>query len=429
MARVAVFGIGYVGLTSAACLAHLGHTVIAVDIDERRVEDLRAANIPILEDGLPELVREGTSSGRLTFTTNGAEAVAEADSVFLCVPTPQDADGSADVGAVLSVARDIGPLLVPDATVVLKSTVPVGTSLKVARILARSDVHVVNNPEFLREGSAVHDFLHPDRLVIGATDIAAARRVEELYLGLNAPAVITDPASAELIKYASNAFLATKISYINAISAICESVGADVQDVALGMGYDKRIGFEFLKAGPGWGGSCFPKDSSALIHTAAQNGYRFALLEGVVEVNQQQLARLGERIAVTAKAEKGAHVAVWGLTFKARTDDLRDSPSLAICAGLLARGIAVRAYDPTVSLHRPRPGLLPDALELAESPLAAVTGASVLVVLTEWDEFRWVDLERVAHEMAGRSVIDGRNLLDPAAVRRSGLNYHGVGRV
>jgi UDPglucose 6-dehydrogenase len=300
--------------------------------------------------------------------------------------------------------------------------VPVGSTKVVERVLQRSDVKVVSNPEFLREGSAVKDFLKPDRVVVGSDDQAAAIRVASLYLGVAAPFIVTDPASAETIKYAANAFLATKISFVNAVAAVCEAVGADVNDVVLGIGYDKRIGQEFLKPGPGWGGSCFPKDTLALIGIAEDHGYDFNLLHGVVTVNDEQRERIVAKVRVAVGGDlSGALVGVWGLTFKANTDDLRDSPALAIIKVLVTAGAKVRAYDPTVTK-------LLDGIEVVDSALAACDGAQALVVLTEWDEFKWVDLHDVRDRLAASAIVDARNHLDRAAALRLGFSYQGVGR-
>jgi len=427
---IAVVGAGYVGLTTAACLAHLGHEVVCADIDAERVARLRKGEVPILEDGLVALITEGLAAKRLSFVVGAAVAARGADVVFLCVQTPRGEDGSADLSFVESVAREIAPVLVPRAIVVNKSTVPVGSTRFVQRVLAEAGttehVTVASNPEFLREGQAVHDFLHPDRIVIGCEDPESAVRVSELYRGVHAPVLVTDPASAEMIKYASNAFLATKISFINAIANVCEAVDADVREVAIGMGYDARIGFQFLHPGPGFGGSCFPKDVAALLHTARDAGYDFDLLDGVVEVNRGQHDRIVEKVRAAAGGSlAGAEVAVWGLTFKADTDDLRDSPALVICRRLLEEGATVQAYDPAAGEHAQ--SLLAD-LELRADAYDAATGADAVVLLTEWDEFRWLDFERVASAMKGRAIVDARNLLDPAAMRRRGFDYRGVGR-
>lgn len=418
---IAVIGTGYVGLTTGACLAHLGHSVVCADVDEDKVTRLKDGDVPILEDGLGQLVGEGLRAGRLSFVLGAAAAVNGAEFVYLCVPTPQGPDGSADLSFIESAAEEIGPLLDSDTIVINKSTVPVGSTRVVERALHRGDVHVVSNPEFLREGSAVHDFLHPDRVVIGCEDQAAAVRVASVYIGIPAPIMVTDPASAETIKYASNAFLATKISFVNAVAAVCEAVGADVNDVVLGMGYDKRIGQEFLRPGPGWGGSCFPKDTNALIRIAEDAGYDFRLLKGVVEVNEEQFERVADKVAALAGGSlEGITVAAWGLTFKSRTDDMRDSPSLAVIQRLLTRGATVRAYDPAIRgpLH---------GIEVVDDPYAACEGSDVLVVLTEWDDFRWVDFDKVAEVMSHRRVVDARNLLDRSALRRRGFAYEGIG--
>ncbi len=430
MSTVGVVGAGYVGLTTAACLAHLGHVVVCADIDADRIERLRKGNVPILEEGLSELVSAGLSSGLLSFAVGAVEAADHAEFVFLCVPTPHGVDGAADLTAVDDVTREIGPALRAGAVVVNKSTMPVGSTRRVDRLLreagAPADVRVVSNPEFLREGSAVADFLHPHRIVVGADEPAVAVRVFELYKGIQAPIVVTDAASAEVIKYASNAFLATKVSFVNAIANLCESMSADVRSVALGMGYDPRIGFEFLQPGPGWGGSCFPKDTAALLHASRAAGYDFSLLRGVVEVNEEQRDRMVAKVrAAHGGPLDGARVGVWGLTFKANTDDLRDSPAVAI-AGLLAdEGAVVRAYDPAASDSTQE--LLP-YLQVVTDPYEACDGADVLVVLTEWDEFRRLDFDRVAAAMGSPSIVDTRNLLDPAALRRQGFSYVGVGR-
>jgi UDPglucose 6-dehydrogenase len=422
MSKIAVIGTGYVGLTTGACFAHIGHDVICADIDEAKVAMLRRGEIPILEPGLDNLVREGVDGGRLEFVVGAANAVAECEFAYLCVPTPQSVDGSADLSYIESAAREIGPILPSEAVVVNKSTVPVGSTRVVEQALGRSDVSVVSNPEFLREGSAIHDFLTPDRIVIGAEDQAAAVRVASLYIGITAPVIVTDPASAETIKYAANAFLATKISFINAVAAVCEAVGADIKDVALGMGYDSRIGHEFLKPGPGWGGSCFPKDTRAMVRIAEDAGYDFNLLKGVVSVNEEQLNRVADKVVELAGGSvQGKRVGAWGLTFKARTDDLRESPSLEVLGRLRERGAEIRAFDPAVKHAL-------EGIEVVDDPYAAVEGAEVLVVLTEWDEFRWLDVDKVAGLMAARNVVDARNLLDRAALARRGFEYRGIGR-
>ncbi|HVV38073.1 MAG TPA: UDP-glucose/GDP-mannose dehydrogenase family protein [Acidimicrobiales bacterium] len=423
MADIAVIGTGYVGLTTGAYLAHLGHNVVCADVVPEKVEALNRGEVPIHEAGLDEMVEQGIEAGRLKFVLGAVTAAAEAEFIFLCLPTPQGEDGSADLSYVEAVARDIGPHIRPESIVVNKSTVPVGSNLRVAALLNRDDVFVVSNPEFLREGQALQDSLNPDRIVIGANDQEAALRLAELYESLHAPVLVTDPASAETIKYAANAFLATKVSFINAVAHFCELVGADIKDVALGMGQDKRIGFEFLRPGPGWGGSCFPKDSRALIHMAEDRGYGFDLLRSVVAVNDEQYERVADKIAFAAGGSlEGKTIAVWGLTFKARTDDTRESPALFIIERLLARGAKVQAFDPMASRQF-------DEFAVCDDAYAAVEGAAALAVLTEWEEFRFVDLTKVRSLMVGTNIVDARNLLDPAAVRRHGFTYDGIGRL
>ncbi len=431
---LAVVGTGYVGLTTGACFAHLGHHVVCADIDEAKVARLEAGEIPIVEAGLAEIVREARAAGRLRFVVGAAAAAADADLVFLCVPTPQGEDGSADLSYIETAAAEIAPVLRPGAVVVNKSTVPVGSTKVVENVLRRTDVSVVSNPEFLREGTAVHDFLHPDRVVVGSADRVAAERVAALYDGIRTEVLITDPASAETIKYAANGFLAMKISFVNAVAAMCEAVGADVADVVRGIGSDRRIGSAFLNPGPGWGGSCFPKDSRALVKIAEEHGYNFTMMRGVIDVNEEQRARMVDKVvrAVGGRSTAdlaGRTIGVLGLTFKAGTDDLRESPSLAVIAELRADGALVQAYDPTVV--EPLDALRMTALEgitVCADPVATAAGADVLVVLTEWPEFASVDLGAIAAAMSGDAVVDARNLLDPAAVRAAGLRYDGVGR-
>lgn len=426
MARLAIIGTGYVGLTTGVCLAHLGHDVVCADTDADKVARLSRGEVPIVEHGLDDLLAEGLRNGNLRFVVGAANAVVDAEVVFLCVPTPQSADGSADLSYVEAACAEISHALTYEAIVVNKSTVPVGSARVVERVLRRPDVRVVSNPEFLREGSAIDDFLKPDRVVIGCDDRAAGMAVATLYDAIRPQVVITDPASAETIKYAANAFLATKLSFMNAIAAICEGVGADVDDVIVGIGYDKRIGSEFLRPGPGWGGSCFGKDSRALLKIAHDAGYQFDLLEGVIAVNNEQFDRVTDKIRVAAGGSlSDATIAVWGLTFKARTDDLRDSPSIAIIDRLLAAGAKVRAFDPTVTA--PKPGI-PAGIVISPDAITATAGADVLTVLTEWDDFRWIAPTDVAAVMTGRGVVDGRNLLDRKAWQQAGFTHVGIGR-
>ncbi len=419
---VAVVGTGYVGLTTGACLAHLGHRVVCGDVDAARVATLLAGSVPFYEPGLAELVREGVQAGRLSFVLGGEVAVRGAELVFLCVPTPQADDGSVDLSYVEAAAAAIAPALEPSAVVVNKSTVPVGSAAIVERIIDRADITVVSNPEFLREGSAISDFLRPDRVVIGTDSEEAGLRVAALYQSVDTPILITSPASAETIKYAANAFLATKVSFVNAIAAVCEAVGADILDVVKGLGLDRRIGQDFLRPGPGWGGSCFPKDTRALVSIAEQGGYDFKLLRGVIASNSEQHDRMVAKVQRAVGGDlAGRTVAVWGLAFKANTDDVRDSPAVAIVARLVEAGASVRAYDPQAKVSMPGLTQVPAALE-------ACDGADALVVLTEWSEFLGADLVGVAARLRGDGVVDTRNVLDQAAAAKAGLRLEGVGR-
>ena len=420
---IAVVGAGYVGLTAAACFARLGHRVVCTDVDPDKVAGLKQGRVPIHEPGLAELVGEGLASGGLAFARGSAGAAAEADFVYLCVPTPQRSDGSADVSFLEAAAREIGPHLRPGAVVVNKSTVPTGSAALVQRIVGRSDIGVASNPEFLREGSAIGDFLRPDRVVIGAEDRAVAERVAELYEGTGAPVILTDPNSAETVKYAANAFLATKLSFTNAIAAVCEAVGADIGDVLSGMGSDSRIGHQFMTPGPGWGGSCLPKDTRALIAVAEAGGYDFSLLRGVLAVNDEQFGRIVDKVAGRVRL-LGARIALLGLAFKAGTDDVRASPAVEIARRLAAAGAAVQAYDPAVPA-----AAVADAFWITVKPdaYAACEGAAALVVATEWQEFAELDFSRIAALVAERHVIDARNLLDRAEIERHGFTYSGVG--
>ncbi len=431
---IAIVGTGYVGLTTGACLASLGYQVTCCDIDATKVATLRQGVIPIVEEGLADIVADGLTSGRLSFEHGVDPAVRDSDIVFLCVPTPQDEDGSADLQYVRAAADELGPLLKSGAIVVNKSTVPVGSFHVVGTHLQRDDVSVVSNPEFLREGTAVYDFLQPDRVVIGAINPEAAERIADLYSSLDAPIITTDPASAELIKYSSNGFLAMKISFINSVAAVCEQVGADITDVVAGLGSDHRVGSAFLRPGPGWGGSCFPKDARALVSTSAQYGFDFSLMRGVIETNEHQYQRMIDKTVRAAGRRwgerlDGVTVGVWGLTFKANTDDLRESPSLRIVEGLRRLGVHVQAYDPTTTgpLTSVQQAALGD-LTLASSALDAVRDADALVVLTEWDEFATIDLTTVRSAMRGHGILDARNVLDRDLAIELGFDYQGVGR-
>jgi len=421
-----VIGTGYVGLTTGVCFAHLGHDVICADIDVDKVARLDRGESPIVEERIEELIAEGLETGRLRFTDSPAAAVSDCEIAFLCVPTPSLPDGSVDLVFIESAVEMIADALPPGAVVATKSTVPVGSTRVVEQTLGRHDVAVVSNPEFLREGTAVRDFLAPDRVVIGSDDPEASVRVAALYEPLEAPVVITDPATAETVKYVANAFLATKLSFVNAFAAVCEAVGADVDDVMVSLGHDRRIGPEYLQPGPGWGGSCFPKDTRALLQISEEAGYPFRFLEGVLEVNAQQVDRVVAKVeAAVGGSLDAANVAVWGLTFKANTDDLRESPSLAVVERLLERGAVVRAWDPTVDAPRPP---IPESVEICADPYSACAGAAVLAVLTEWDELRWLDANKVAELMSQQAVVDARNILDRSEWMRAGFDHQGIGR-
>jgi UDPglucose 6-dehydrogenase len=427
--RVAVIGTGYVGLTTGACLSSLGHHVTCADVDADKVARLARGEVAILEPGLPELVAENTLAGRLAFVVGGRRAVLAgggAEVVFLCVPTPMGAGGAADLAAVEAVIDEVGDALPAGCVIVNKSTVPVGTAARVAELVGRDDVAVVSNPEFLREGSAVTDFLNPDRIVVGSRSQNAAERVAALYARLGAPTVLTDAESAELVKYAANCFLAMKLSYVNAMAELCERLGADVLDVTEGMGYDRRIGQSFLAPGPGWGGSCLPKDTLALLQVARAADFDFGLLRATIDTNVRQRERIVNKIAEAAgRPLAGARVGLLGLTFKAGTDDLRESPALAVAGLLRERGAELTGYDPAVP--EPVPGLT-DALTVADDAHQAAKGAAVLAVLTEWPEFRSLDWARLAGEVEQRCVVDTRNLLDHDVLRRVGFRVRGVGR-
>jgi len=424
VAEIAVVGTGYVGLTTGTCFSRLGHRVVCFDNDAAKVEGLRDGHVPIVEAGLDELVTQGLEDGLLRFSTETKDGVASADFVFLCLPTPDLPNGSVDMSYVDAVAKQIGPWLRPGTVVVNKSTVPVGTTRHVAQLLGRDDVFVVSNPEFLREGNAVADFLNPSRVVVGGDDAGAVERVAKLYDGTNAPVITCDATTAETIKYAANAFLATKISFINSIANICEYLGADVRVVADAIGRDPRIGGQFLQPGPGFGGSCFPKDTIGLLRLAEDAGYDFGVLRSVIEANDQQLARTVAKVRdAVGGSLRGMAIAVWGLTFKANTDDRRHSPAVEVVRRLVAEGAQVTAFDPTVS------GVVPElpSVGVAANAIEACRGAEALVVLTEWREFAIVPPASVREVMAGAAVVDARNLLDPGSWRSVGFVYQGVG--
>jgi UDPglucose 6-dehydrogenase len=425
MADISIIGAGYVGLTTGACFAHLGHHVTVADIVPEKIESLRRGEIPILEAGLQELVAEGLEAGNLHFVVGAGNACRDAEFHYLCVPTPQDTDGSADLSYLVAAAEEIKDILPAGSVVVNKSTVPVGTTNIVENVIQREDINVVSNPEFLREGTAVTDFLHPDRVVVGAEDQEAAIRVAGLYARVAAPVMVTDPVSSELIKYASNAFLAVKLTFVNEMANLCEKVGADIDDVTLGMGYDTRIGRSFLRPGPGWGGSCFPKDAAALVRIAESAGCELDFIEQAIALNSGHFQRTADKVAAAVPGGvENKTVGAWGLTFKAGTDDLRESPAIEVLTRLMAMGARIQAYDPAV--HQALDSL--PEVRVVDDPYTAAEGADVLVVLTEWSEFKSLNFDKVGELMTSRTIVDARNLLDRSALKRRGFTHIGMGR-
>ncbi|MEV4729679.1 UDP-glucose/GDP-mannose dehydrogenase family protein [Saccharopolyspora sp. NPDC049426] len=422
--RIVVVGCGYVGLTTGACLARLGHDVTCCDVDGEKIARLRRGEVDIREPDLGELVAAGAAAGSLRFTQDGARAVTEAEFVFLCLPTPMGTDGAADLSAVETVAGEIRESLPRGAVVVTKSTVPVGTAKRLTRLLGREDVAVVSNPEFLREGFAVQDFLHPARVVVGAQDQRAAERIAALYDPLEAHAVLMDPVSAELVKYAANGFLATKLSYVNDLAELCERTGGDIEAITEGMKRDRRVAPSFLSAGPGWGGSCLPKDTAALLHTADSVGVALPLLGAAVRANAHHQARVVQKVVDCCGGDvSGARVGLLGLTFKAGTDDLRDSPALAVARMLSDRGARLRGYDPACAQ-----GTEVERIRCVADAYLAAEEADVLVLLTNWAEFAVLDWAKVVEVMRTPVLIDARNQLDPRELTREGITWRGTGR-
>ncbi len=433
MMKIAMIGAGYVGLVSGACFADFGHKVACVDTDQGKIDALLAGKMPIYEPGLDQLVASNVAAGRLSFTTRIRDAVKDADAVFIAVGTPsRRGDGHADLSYVYAAAREIGEALDHDCVVVTKSTVPVGTGNEVERILrevnGRNRIAVVSNPEFLREGAAISDFKRPDRIVIGSEEEWASDVMREIYrpLYLNqAPLLFTGRRTAELTKYAANAFLATKITFINEMADLCEIVGADVQDVSRGIGLDNRIGSKFLHAGPGYGGSCFPKDTLALLKTAQDNDVPIRIVEAVVQVNDNRKRAMGRKIIKALGGDaRGKKVALLGLTFKPNTDDMRDAPSLAIVQSLLDAGAEITAFDPEgMAVAAP---LMPE-VTMATDPYAAAKDADVVVIVTEWDAFRALDLKQLATLVAQKKLVDLRNIYRRSEVERAGFEHYSVG--
>ncbi|MBI2953797.1 MAG: UDP-glucose/GDP-mannose dehydrogenase family protein [Chloroflexi bacterium] len=427
---ICVIGIGYVGLVTSTCFADLGNKVFCLDTNEEKIEALKKGILPIFEPGLEELVVRNYQSSRLVFTTDYDEAVGQAGVVLIAVGTPSGKEGEADLHYVEAAAAGVARSMTKPVVVVNKSTVPIGSGDFVVNVIRKNltkdlDFAVVSNPEFLREGSAVYDFMNPDRVVLGATDRAAADTVAELYSSLKCPVLITDLRTAEMIKYASNAFLATRVSFINEISRICERLGADVKQVALGMGYDRRIGHAFLDAGLGWGGSCFPKDVKALEHMGAMNGCHPQLLRAVMEINKDQRRHLVQKVREALGTLQDRKIGVLGLSFKPNTDDMREAPSIEVVHLLQHEGAVVKAYDPVaqaVANH------YLTGVEYCQNPYELARGADALVVVTEWNEFKRLDMSRIKSIMRQPVVVDGRNIYDPAVMRQQGFVYLSMGR-
>jgi UDPglucose 6-dehydrogenase len=430
--NICMVGTGYVGLVTGACLADFGMNVVCVDKDADKIASLQRGEVPIYEPGLKEVIARNEGAGRLRFTTDLRAGIEEALAIFIAVGTPPRPDGSADLTFVRQVAEAIAEHMNGYKVVVTKSTVPTGTGRMIEQILreknGRHEFSVVSNPEFLREGSAVSDFLRPDRVVIGASDARAVEVLKEIYSPLylvETPFVITDVASAELIKYASNGFLAAKISFINEVARICELMGADVHAVARGMGLDRRIGGKFLHPGPGFGGSCFPKDTAAAADLARQAGYTFEIIEATIRANEKTKRRMIDKIRQTAGPLAGKTAAVLGLSFKPETDDIRESPALAVVEDLRKEGVRIRAFDPAAMANAR--AVYPD-IEYAADAYDCSTGADFLVLATEWNAFRKLDLDRLASVMKSRTMVDLRNVYEPDEMRRLGWTYSGVGR-
>ena len=420
--QVAIIGAGYVGLVTGGGLASLGHRVRLGEADPDRVARLESGDVPIFEQGLPDLLSRGSERELISYHTSNIEAVVGAELVFLCLPTPAGDDGRADLGLIHAVVDELANEVADDAIFVIKSTVPPGTVAGLRKRLADlgSSARVVSHPEFLREGKALDDFMKPDRIVVGAYEDEDAEAIAGLYESLDANVVRTDPTSAEMIKYASNSYLAARLTFVNTLANVCEAVGADVIDVISGMGMDHRIGPHFLQPGPGYGGSCSPKDTAALIGVAEDAGYDFELLRAVIEADHEQRRRIAEKVRQAAGGGlRGRRVAMWGVTFKAGTDDVRESPALRIAELLEEDGADVVAYDPEGTT---------DQVTMVAGPIEATRDADVLFVATEWPEFLTVDMTEVAEAMKGYRVVDSRNLLDPTAVRAAGLDYWGLGR-
>lgn len=425
MKDVAVIGAGYVGLSTAACFAKMGHNVVLSEIDSTKTELIRAGISPIFEAGLSELLFEVTSSGHLSVTENNVEAVSSSDLVFICLPTPQHIDGSANTDVVFDVIDSISVVLTSKSILITKSTMPIGSVKKIQNLVRKTGAIVAANPEFLREGTAIQDTLHPERVIIGCDDRDSADRIAKLYVSVDSQIFITDPQSAELIKYASNAFLATKVTFINSVARLCDAVGADIATVSQALGSDSRIGNKFLKPGPGWGGSCFPKDTSALLRQSTDNGHSFKLLDAVISGNLEHQLDIVQQIVNLLADNGGNRIAVLGLTFKAGTDDLRDSPALFIVQQLLNLGFVINAYDPTVSVES-NPTL--NSIHICSSVKDAARRSDLLVVLTEWPEFSELDPSELADVMVNRRIFDTRGIINKEIWANSGFLAKILGR-
>jgi UDPglucose 6-dehydrogenase len=432
MKKIAVIGVGYVGLVTGTCLAELGNEVVGIDIDKKRIDGLNNGIIPIYEQGLEELVKENTKQGRLTFTTDAGKAIKQAEVVFIAVGTPPMADGSVNLDYVKSAAETIGKNMNGYKVIINKSTVPIGTGDVVTKIIDqhyKGEFDVVSNPEFLREGTAVYDFMNPDRIVIGTHSLKAEKILIELYKNFETEnLVFTDVKTAEMIKYASNAFLATEISFINSVANLCEKLGADVEKVAQGMMLDKRIGTKaFLHAGVGYGGSCFPKDVKGLIQIAQESGFRFGILEEVENTNNAQKQSLLAKIQqLVGENLTDKNITVWGLAFKPHTDDVREAPALVVIRQLLDRGANVKVFD-TIAQEQGKK-VLDDKVKYESGLLGSVEKSDCLVIVTEWPEFRTVDLKKIKSAMKSPNIVDGRNIFDPKEIKKEGFEYISVGR-
>ena len=421
MANIGVMGTGYVGLTTAVCFSDLGHKVVGFDIDTKKVKTLKSGISTIHEEGMSELIVKNLNNKNLEFTDSITD-LSGCDFVFLCVPTPQDSDGSADLSYVIKAAHDLNGVLKKNTILVTKSTVPVNAWKDIAKALNREDVTIVSNPEFLREGTAIKDFFNPDRIVVGSNNLGKAQEVANLYNQKEVATIVTDNSSAELIKYASNSFLAIKLTFVNEIAALCESVGANADDVLLGMGKDSRIGSKYLQPGPGWGGSCFPKDVRALRVTAENNSINMSLLSAALDSNEKTFRRIADKVeSELGNSLIGKNICVWGLAFKAGTDDLRDSPSVAVIERLIGRGASVVAFDPVIK------DTDINSLKVAKSIEESYENADAILLLTEWEEFKLINPELIINKLKNLIVIDSRNILDRKTWMKSGFKYIGNG--